>query len=115
MAPLDALAEEWVARVRLPRRRAVLAVFALIAALALLWARHGTVWARAVAALCALVPLVGVFVARHFEARLWRDPARVIRRVVGNVDPERAARALRAITLVAPDGAAAGLGTSAEL
>jgi hypothetical protein len=115
MAPLDALAEEWVARVRLPRRRAVLAVFALIGVAALLWARHGTVWARAVAALCALVPLVGVFVARHFEARLWRDPARVIRRVVGNVDPERAARALRAITLVAPDGATAGEGTSAEL
>jgi tetratricopeptide (TPR) repeat protein len=115
MAPLDTLAAEWVARVRLPRRRAVLAVFALIAALALLWARHGTVWARTVAALCALVPLVGVFVARHLEARLWRDPARVIRRVAGNVDPERAARALRAITLVAPDGAAAGEGTSAEL
>ncbi len=115
MTPLDALAEGWIARVRHPRRYALVAGFALLAVGALLWARHGTIRARAIAALCLLVPLAAVVVANRLEARLWRDPARIIRRVAGKVDPVRAGRALRALTLVAPDGAATGEGTSADL
>src|ERR1700735_1844918 len=115
MAPLDALAEAWIDRVRVPRRNAALAIFAFIAIAALLWARLGTTRARGLAALCVLVPLAAVLVARHFEAKLWRDPGRVIRRGAGRVDPDKAGRALRALTLVAPDGAASGEGTSAEL
>lgn len=106
MAPLAALSEAWLARVRLPRRRALLAAMALITVSALLWARRGTLEARALAAFLVLLPTMAILVARHFEANLWRDPARVIRRVAGGADPERAGRALRALTLLAQNGVA---------
>jgi len=115
MGPLDALAKGWNARVGAARRHATFGAYALIVVAALLWARHGSTRARIIAAACLLLPLVAALVARQLEARVWKSPERVIRRVVGRVDRERAGRALRALTLLRADGAPASPGTSPEL
>jgi hypothetical protein len=115
IGPLEALAEAWIARVGVPRRRVALGAFALIGVGALLWARHGSTRARVIAAACLLVPLAVGLAARRLEARVWRSPDRIIRRVVGHVDAERAGRALRALTLLREDGTPATPGTSPEL
>jgi len=116
--PLDALSDAWISRVRTPRRRAAVGAFALIAVAALLWARHGTLRARVVAGACLLLPIAVALVARQLERRSWRSPAGVIRRVVGKVDAEGAARAMRALTLLHENGdgaKGAATGTSSEL
>ena len=113
--PLDALADAWISRVRIPRRRAAIAAFLLVAMAALLWARHGTMRDRIVAAACILLPAVVAIVARQLEARVWKTPAEVIRRVAGSVDAESAGRALRALSLLPEDGREHDPGTSAEL
>jgi DNA-binding NarL/FixJ family response regulator len=115
MDPLDALAEAWIARVHGPRQRAAIAALALIAVAGLLIARQGSVRSRLIAAGCIVLPLVIGLVARRIESRLWRDPARVIRRIAGGVDPERAGRAARALTLLEPGGAGSQEGISEEL
>jgi len=115
MAPLRPLAEAWQDAVRTPRARALAAGFALVVAGSLLAARHGTTRTRLAAALAMLIATALAFAARRREARIWDDPARMIRRLAGRVDPERAARALRALTLVGGDGEARIAGESSEL
>jgi hypothetical protein len=113
--PLESLADAWRGAVRTPRRRAILAVSALAILVALLVARQGTTRAR-IGAVCGLGALAAmVFAAAVVERRVWRDPARVIDRLAGRVDPDRARRALRALTLLGADGDVRGDGTSAEL
>jgi hypothetical protein len=114
-SPLDDLAQTWSLRVMGARRRAALCAFALVAVAALLWARHGSIEARSVAAGSLLLPLLGWLIARQVEERVWKSPERVIARVVGPVDAERAGRALRALTLQGSDGAPAHPGSSPEL
>ncbi len=115
MEPLDGLTETWVARVRVPRQRAVVGALALIGVAALLLARHGSGRARLVAAGCITLPIVLALILRRIESRRWRDPARVIQRLAGRVDAERAGRAVRALTLLDLTGEATAEGTSPEL
>ena len=115
MDPLESLADAWLSAVRTPRRQLMLGVAALAILVALLVARQGTMRAR-VGAFCGLGALGAVLgAAAILERRVWRDPARVIERLAGRVDPERARRALRALTLLGDDGDVREQGTSAEL
>jgi hypothetical protein len=114
-APLAALEGAWTSRVTAPRRHAALGAFALIAVAALLWARHGTVRARLVAAACLLLPTILAIVYRRLEARARSTPSGLIRSVVLRVDADRAGRALRAFTLLEPEAALSGGATSREL
>lgn len=111
--PLGPLAEAWRAEVRVPRRRARVALGALVTVLALLVARQGTIRARLLAAVLLLGILATNLAWRWFELRLWRDPARVIQRLAGRIEPARAGRALRALSLLT--GEDGGHGTSREL
>ena len=113
--PLRDLAEDWLRAVRTPRRRAAAALVALAIVVALLVAREGTTRAR-VGATVALVS-IGLVLALYaaIERRVWRDPARAIRRLAGRADPKRAATALRALSLLGSDGDTRDHGTSAEL
>ncbi|MGO8996696.1 MAG: DUF4175 domain-containing protein [Polyangiaceae bacterium] len=98
--PLIPLAAAWQGAVRTPRRRAVIAGGALVVAVALLVARAGTPRARigGAAGMIACAALVA-FAARR-ERLVWTSPHRTIARVAGRVDPERAARAQRALGLL---------------
>ena len=113
--PLRSLADAWLGAVRTPRRQVVVALAALAILVALLVARQGTTRARLGAAggLGALAALV--VAGAILERRVWRDPAKVIDRLAGRVDPDRARRALRALTLLGDDGDVRDEGTSAEL
>ncbi len=96
---------------RAPRRRALFAFTALVGVVAMLVARHGTARTRLLAACLLAGGIVLLFVVRTVERRVWRDPRRVIRRLAGRVDAARAARALRALSLVEHEDS----GTSREL
>jgi len=78
----------------------------------LLLARQGTASARSVAILGALAVASGAVWTRLRESELWQSPSRVIQRVAGRVDADRAGRAVRALALVADPVAE---GTSTEL
>lgn len=113
--PLRDLAEDWLAVVRPPRRRAAAALVALAIVVALLVAREGTMRAR-VGAACGIAAVVlATAIHAWIDRAGWRDPARAIRRLAGRADPERAARALRSLSLLRPDGEVRDAGTSAEL
>jgi hypothetical protein len=109
--PLGSLADAWRTEVRPPRRKAMVAVAVLATAGALLVARQGTVRARLIAGAILLGIAVLGIVVRAIERRRWEEPARVIRRLAGAVDPERAERAVRALSLLERDDP----GTSREL
>ncbi|HEY8074894.1 MAG TPA: hypothetical protein VIF62_12310, partial [Labilithrix sp.] len=110
--PLRALAEAWLDGVRAPRRRAIVAGFCLVFTIAMFVARIGTIRAR-VAAFGILAAALGAIVAiRVIDRRVFADPAKTIARVAGHAEPELAARATRALSLRAADGAR---GTSREL
>ncbi|WP_394840031.1 DUF4175 domain-containing protein [Pendulispora rubella] len=113
-SPLRPLSEAWLRAVRTPRERAVVGFVVLAVVAGMLVARKGTLgWRGAAAAL--IVGVVGlVLAARQREKRIWSDPARIIRRIAVPVDPDRAQRALRALSLVTRDGDTAS-GTSAPL
>ncbi len=66
----------------------------------LLLARQGTVSARSIAIGGAVLLASAVVWTRIREGELWRDPSRVIQRVAGSVDRDRAGRAVRALALV---------------
>jgi len=105
----------WRATLKRPRRRALLAGLALVFVVAMLVARVGTVRARASA--CALLAVsVGasgvVLVRQH---RRWDDPRIAIERLATRADPERAARALRALTLLDDEGEPKDVSTSPVL
>jgi hypothetical protein len=114
-APLRPLSEAWRGVVRTPRRRAVAASVAIVVVTALLVARVGTTKARVSAALAMASTLALVLVVRRRESKLWSDPASVIERVAGKVDPERARRAVRALTLIDRAGEPRSAGTSGAL
>jgi predicted aconitase with swiveling domain len=114
-APLEPLRSAWLAAVGAPRRRATIAGVCLAATIAMLVARVGTTKTRlgAVAILAACA--IAVVVLRRVDARIFADPARTIRRVAGDVEPELAARAIRALSLLRPEAAKGSSTLLAEL
>jgi len=98
--------------VQSPRSRAELAAATLVLLAALLLARRGTPPARAAAVLCVALPIVALAWRRARERALWREPSRVVSRLAGRVDPDRAGRAIRALGLIADPVAG---GTSVDL
>jgi hypothetical protein len=103
-APLVLLAEEWRAATRTSRARASIAGVGLVWVLALLFAREGTLRARGIALAAMAVSAAIAIGWRLVERRRLRDPARIVRSLARAVDPGRAERALRALSLVGPDG-----------
>jgi hypothetical protein len=110
--PLRALRDAWLSAVRAPRRRALLAGVLLSTTVAMLVARMGTTPARLGALGILLVTIAIALMLRILEGRVFRDPARTIRRVAGGVEPELAGRAMRSLSLLRPEAAR---GASAEL
>lgn len=110
--PLAVLTRAWRSAVSGPRTRAIVAAGVLVLVAALLVARAGTLAARVVAVLVLLVSIVALVVARVLDDRVFRDPARTIRRVASRIAPEESARAIRALSLLRPETT---LGTSTEL
>ncbi|OJY26690.1 MAG: hypothetical protein BGO98_06670 [Myxococcales bacterium 68-20] len=99
---LRALADAWLFAVRGPRRHAVAAAAVLLATIAMLVARGGTAQARLSGALILAVTVLGVVVVRLLERRVFASPARTIEHVAGRMEPEAAARAIRALSLLEP-------------
>ncbi len=106
---------------RVPRRRAVIALGALLVVVALLVAREGTARTRAAAGGGMVLFAVALIIVVQRERAIFRDPYASIERLAGRIEPERAARALRALSLLeGPSSGAAGEGdlphgTSREL
>jgi hypothetical protein len=94
----------WRELLRRPRRRALLAALVLVFVAAMLVARVGTARTRVAsgAILAGAFVVAGVVMVR--ERRRWRDPRLVIHELAGRADPERAGRALRALSLLDEDG-----------
>jgi hypothetical protein len=111
-AALRNLAVGWQDRVRSPRARAEMAVGTVVVFVAFLLARRGTVPSRGLAVVGALSVAAVVVWTRLRDSEVWKDPARVIERLAGRVDRDRAGRAVRALTLVTEEDV---LGTSSEL
>ena len=105
---LEPLIRAWTATVRAPRRRATVALSILCILAALLLARQGTATTRVSAAFALAALAVGLVLWSRRERHAFDDPARAIRRLAGRIEPERAARALRALSIESE-------GTSAEL
>lgn len=110
--PLEVLRDAWLAVVAPPRRRATIAAACLIATIAMLVARVGTTPTRIGALVILVVGATALTAAHLFDRRVFRDPARTIRRVAGGADPELASRAVRALSLLRPEVAK---GASTEL
>ncbi len=113
--PLLTLAEQWRASTRGSRWRAAIAVTAMGSSVALLGARSGTPWTRVAAAVVIAATVAFALAWRALEHRRLRDPRRILGGPVGQVDRARAARALRALSLMGPGGDFRAEGTSAEL
>ena len=94
----------WRELLRRPRRRAWLAAFVMVFVASMLVARVGTARTRIAsgALLAGAVALSGALMVR--ERRRWHDPRLVIQELAGRADPERAGRALRALSLLDEDG-----------
>jgi hypothetical protein len=113
--PLHKLAASWQEAVSGPRRRIGATGVGLVWVLALLLARFGTTRAR-VAAAVVMGASVAVAVGWAWvERRRLRGPEQIVRRLVRGIDREGADRAIRALSLVGPDGVARQGGTSADL
>jgi hypothetical protein len=93
------LRSAWDAEVGLSRRRALAAVVAVALVGAAHLARVGSPAARAVAGAALVAALAALVVSALVQRRLRREPRRVIRAVVGKVDPALASATLRAMTL----------------
>jgi hypothetical protein len=113
--PLHQLAEAWRSATGTSRRRVAVALVALVWVLALLVARHGTMRARVGAAIAIGMSAAIAVGWRVIERRRLREPERIVRGLARAVDRDRAERALRALSLVGPDGDVRAEGTSAEL
>jgi hypothetical protein len=113
--PLLQLAEAWRSVTRASRFRAAVSVVALAWVLAFLLARHGTLRTRIVAGVAIVLSVLVAVGWRILERRRLRDPGRIVRGLARAVDPERAERALRALSLIGPAGDVRAEGTSAEL
>jgi hypothetical protein len=109
---LHVLANAWRATVRGPRGRAVFAAGMLLATVAMLVARGGTVQARMTGAFVLAATVVGAITVVLLERRIFASPVRTIEHVAGRMEPEAAARAIRALSLLEPD---AVRGSSSEL
>ena len=100
IAELQSLARAWQERVTRAQLRALLAVTTVTLFLALLLARKGTVPWRIVALLSLLLPVFVTLALWLRERAVWSDPSRIIHRLAGKLDVERAGRAVRALALV---------------
>ncbi len=112
---LRTLRDAWVAALRAPRRRTTVAAGCLVVTAAMFLARMGTTPARAGAVVVLLSMLVAVVTYRALEARAFRDSARILERIVGRVDRERADRAIRALSLLRSGGTHGASATLADL
>ena len=113
--PLLQLAEAWRSVTRSSRRRIAVALVGLAWVLSFLLARHGTPRDRFVAALSITLSTLVAIGWRLLERRRLRDPGRIVRTLARAVDPDRADRALRALSLLGPRGEVRAEGTSVEL
>jgi hypothetical protein len=113
--PLHQLAERWRAAAGASRRGVAVAVVALVWVIALLVARQGTGRARLAAALAIVLSALVAVAWWLVERRRLRDPRRILRGLAWAIDPQRADRALRALSLIGPDGDVREGGTSSEL
>ncbi len=113
--PIFALAERWRLMFRGPTRLATFAALTLGGVGAAFYARSEPVRSRVFGlALVAALALTSVVLGVMSRRRL-RDPARILLGPMRRVDPTRADRALRALSLLAPDGDVRAQGTSREL
>jgi len=112
---LAGLASVWKDTLRAPRRRALFAALALAFVVAMLVARLGTVKARVASGGILVLATAGVIAVILRERRVWDDPRTVIERVANRADPDRASRALRALTLLDEDGEPKDTSTSPAL
>lgn len=112
--PLQHIADAWRSATRVSRRRVAVALVGLACVLALLIARHGTMRARVGAAIAMGASVAGALAWQALERRRLRDPRGVVALARG-LDRERADKALRALSLVAADGAVRCPGTSEQL
>ncbi len=102
-APLDELGDlvrAWRARVGGSRDRAAAAATLVVLFTAMLVARRGTLSFRVLALLALAFPLAVAAGAWLHDRAVWNDPSRVIDRLAGRLDPERAGRAIRALGLI---------------
>jgi hypothetical protein len=109
------LRDAWLSAVRAPRRRATVAAFCLVFTCAMFVARLGTGPARIGAVAMVALAIGGLVAVQIVERRVFADPARTIRRVAGRVEPELAARAVRALSLLGPSAARGASPELAEL
>lgn len=113
--PLHLLADSWHAATRVAGRRVAVAAVAVAWLAALVVARHGTAASRVLAfAMIAASSAVAIG-WRPIARRRLNDPHHVLRALAARVDRERAQRAIRALSLLGPDGQVRADGTSAEL
>jgi hypothetical protein len=101
---LDHLVFVFREAVKRPRQRAAAAGGVLLFVAAMLLARRGTLGTRAAAGVLLVGPWVAAAVVLWRERRSWDDPRVAIGRLAGGIAPERAARALRALSLLDDDG-----------
>lgn len=109
---LKALSDAWLFAVRGPERRAILAAIVLVVTVAMLVARGGTTQARLLGAFLLFAIVACVVGIRQRQRRILADPARTILHVAGRMEPEAAARAIRALSVLDPS---ASHGSSREL
>jgi hypothetical protein len=115
MKPLFELADAWRAATRASCRRLAVAGFALSWVLAVLVARHGTPGARLGAAIAMVCSAALAVSWPMFQERRLRQPIGIVRRLAHRVDPAGADRAIRALSLVGPEGWLRTDGTSSAL
>jgi hypothetical protein len=113
--PLFALAERWRSLLRGPERRVALATLALSVVGSSLWARTAPGRSRAWELALVALLLAGTIAWSAIGRRRRRDPTRVLLGPLKQIDPVRAGRALRALSLMGPDGDVTVDATSAEL
>jgi hypothetical protein len=112
---LEPLIRAWREGVAGPRARAVAAASALVFVAVMLLARVGTVRSRAGAAAILVSLGAGWLFFRWRERRRLADPRTVLADVAAPADPEGAARAVRALSLLDEDGEPRDPGTSPAL
>lgn len=113
--PLFALAERWRLMFRGPARRAALATLALGVVLSALSARSDAGRSRVLGLVLFGMVALALGTASLIARRRARDPERMLRGPVGRVDRARAGRALRALSLMGPDGDVRSEGISPDL
>jgi hypothetical protein len=98
--PLFGLADEWHAATRASRLRVARAFVALVWLVALVIARSGTTFARVAGGGLMVAAVALAFGWTLLAKRRLRQPAHILGALAARVDRERAAKALRALTLL---------------